>query len=127
MARRILVVDDDQYLRDIYEETLKGGGYEVDVCVNGEEGIAKLHEGGYDLCLLDMMLPKVDGLGVLEYAAKNPPLKPNGPIIILSNLSHEKLINDATEKGAAAFLVKADLTPDLLLTEVKKHLPPEIS
>lgn len=123
MAQRVLVVDDDPDLRAIYEETLKDAGFEVETSINGEAGLAKLHEGGYDLCLLDMMLPKIDGLGVLDDVKKNPPLKPNGPIIILSNLSHEKLISDALSRGAAAFLVKADMTPDMLLAEIKKHIP----
>lgn len=122
MAQRILVIDDDLYLRDIYEETLRDGGFDVEVCVNGEEGLTKLQAGGYDLCLLDMMLPKVDGLGVLDYVKKNPPVQPNGPIVVLSNLSHEKLINDALAKGAVSYLIKADLTPDTLLTEIKKYV-----
>lgn len=127
MAQRILVVDDDPDLRAIYEETLRDAGFEVDLAINGEEGLTKLHEGGYDLCLLDMMLPKIDGLGVLDDSKKTQPAKPNGPIIILSNLSHEKLINDALDRGAAAFLVKADMTPDILLAQVKKHLPQQIT
>lgn len=125
MAQKILVVDDDLYLRDIYEETLKNAGYEVDICTNGEEGIAKLKEGGYNLCLLDVMLPKIDGIGVLEYFQKNTPTLKNGPIIVFSNLSHEKLINDAINKGAASYLVKADMTPEMLLVEVKKYIAPE--
>ena len=125
MARKILVVDDDLYLRDIYEETLKGEGYEVDIGINGEEGLTKLKQGGYDLCLLDMMLPKIDGLGVLTLITENPPPIKNGPIIILSNLSHETLIEEAISKGAASYLVKADLTPAMLIAAVKKFLPEE--
>lgn len=120
MAQKILVVDDDLYLREIYEETLTDAGYSVEICINGEEGLAKLQQGGYSLCLLDMMLPKVDGLGVLDRIKSNPPTVPNGPIIILSNLSHEKLIADAKSLGAASYLVKAELTPDMLLAEVQK-------
>lgn len=122
MAQKILVVDDDLYLRDIYEETLKGEGFEVEIAINGEDGLNKLRQGGYALCLLDMMLPKVDGLGVLEGLTKQPPQTPNGPIIVLSNLSHDTLIDEAMQKGAASYVVKADMTPDLLLAEVKKQL-----
>ena len=126
MSWKILVVDDDPYLRDIYEETLHDAGFVVELVTDGEEGSVKLREGGYDLCLLDMMLPKMDGLGVLEAVTKNPPALKNGPIVIISNLSHESLIADALSKGAASYLVKADLTPDILLAEVKKYLPDEI-
>jgi CheY-like chemotaxis protein len=125
MAQKILVVDDDLFLRDIYEETLRGEGYDVDIGINGEEGLAKLQEGGYALCLLDMMLPKIDGLGVLDHIAKSPPDAKNGPIIVLSNLSHDTLIDEALKKGAASYLVKADLTPDMLIKEVQKLLSSE--
>jgi two-component system OmpR family response regulator len=122
MAWKILVVDDDPYLRDIYQETLTDEGYEVDLADDGETGAAKLQQGGYDLCLLDIMLPKIDGLGVLESLTNNPPQMPNGPIIVLSNLSHEPLIEEAFKKGASSYLVKADLTPDVLAVEVKRLL-----
>jgi CheY-like chemotaxis protein len=122
MAQRILVVDDDQYLRDIYQETLADEGYAVEIAINGEEGLTKLREGGYALCLLDMMLPKIDGLGVLDGLREQPPKTPNGPVIVLSNLSHDKLIDDALKKGAASYIVKADMTPDQIVVEVKKQL-----
>lgn len=122
MAMKILVVDDDPYLRDIYQETLTDEGYEVDLADDGEIGAAKLQQGGYALCLLDIMLPKIDGLGVLDSITQYPPLLPNGPIIVLSNLSHEPLIEDALKKGAISYLVKAELTPDVLAAEVKRLL-----
>jgi DNA-binding response OmpR family regulator len=122
MPQKILVVDDDQYLRDIYQENLVDEGFEVDIAINGEEGLKKLQQGGYALCLLDMMLPKVDGIGVLNSIREHPPQIPNGPIIVLSNLSHDTLIDDALKKGAASYIVKADMTPDQIVAEVRKQI-----
>ena len=69
--KRILVVEDDQYIRDLYEEVLTEAGFEVDTAVDGEEGVVKAKKGGYNLILLDVMMPKLDGLGFLEELEKN--------------------------------------------------------
>lgn len=122
MNKRILVVDDDLYMRELYEEVLKGAGYEVETAVDGKEGIEKLSRGGFDLTFLDMMMPKIDGLGVLTALMQNPPAVKNGPIILLSNLGHEHIIEEAKQKGASSYLIKADITPDQLLKAVEKYL-----
>ena len=49
MAQRILVVEDDQFLRELYNELLRDEGYDVDLAPDGEEGLAKILKGGYDL------------------------------------------------------------------------------
>lgn len=122
MAKKVLVVDDDQYIRELYEEVLKDEGYDVETANNGEETLAKLQQGGYDITLLDIMMPKLDGLGVLDALSKNPPPTPNGPVILLTNLDHDPLIKDAMNKGAVAFIIKADITPQDLLVQVRKFL-----
>lgn len=125
MAKKLIVIDDDMYIRELYEEVLKSEGYDVDTAVNGQDAIDKLKQGGYDLILLDIMMPKVDGLGVMQALAAEPPAKPNGPILMLTNLDHEPLIQDALKKGAQAFLIKADITPADLMEQVKKYLAQE--
>ena len=122
MAKKILFIDDDQYLRDVYEEILKTQGYDVTTAINGEDGLKKLQEGGYDLVLLDIMMPTLDGIGVLEGLQKNPAKQPNGPIVLLTNLGLDPLIKTAKTKGAASYLLKADLTPKELVDHVKKFL-----
>lgn len=122
MNKRILVIDDDLYMRELYEEVLKGAGYEVEIAVDGQDGIEKIKHGGYGLILLDMMMPKIDGVGVLNEIAKNPPSIKNGPIILLSNLGHERIVDEAMHKGATTYLIKADITPDQLLKAVEKYL-----
>ncbi|MCH7541221.1 response regulator, partial [Patescibacteria group bacterium] len=70
MAQRILVVEDDQFLRELYDELLREEGYEVDLAPDGEIGLAKIIKGGYELILLDIMLPKIDGLEILRRVKK---------------------------------------------------------
>lgn len=122
MAKKILFVDDDLYIRDAYEEVLKSEGYIVDTAINGEEGLAKLKIGGYDLVLLDVMMPTLDGIGVLEELQKNPPQQKNGPIILLTNLGFDPLVKTAKDKGVTSYLIKAELTPRDLVDTVKKTL-----
>lgn len=122
MAQRILVIDDDLFIRELYIDVLRSKGYDVDSAVNGEEGLAKLKKGGYDLALLDVMMPGLDGLGVLKELNQNPPQQKNGSIILLTNLDQDPLIKDAIGKGATSYFVKANLTPDQLLLNVSRFL-----
>ena len=122
MAKKILVVDDDLYIRELYEEVLKEEGYAVETAKDGEEALAKLKNGGYDLTLLDIMMPRLDGLGVMDALKQNPPPTPNGPFLLLTNLDHDPLIKDAMSRGAVAFIIKADITPEDLLVQIRKFL-----
>ncbi len=122
MAQKILVVDDDTYLRDLYEEVLKDEGFEVDTATDGQEGLVKMTEGGYDLILLDVVMPKMDGLSVLNALSQNPPKSKNGPVILLTNLAHDPIIKEALSKGAYSYLIKTDSTPDKIIENVKKIL-----
>ena len=120
--QRILLIEDDTYTRDAYEEILKDSGYEVDTAVDGQEGLLKIHKGGYSLIFLDVMMPKVDGLDVLRSLKNDPPQTSNGPIILLTNLTHDPVIFLATDLGAKGHLVKSDITPGELVEAVKKYI-----
>ena len=117
---KILIVEDDQLLRDLYVENLKGEGYIVDTAVDGEEGLLKI-KGGWDLVLLDIILPKIDGLEVMRQFKKlNTSLKK--PIILfLTNLDKDSEIKEALNLGDG-YLIKSQLTPDDLLREIRSYL-----
>lgn len=120
MAQRVLLVDDDQSIRELYEEILKNAGYEVETAVDGKEGYDKIIEGGYDLILLDVMMPLLDGIGVLTNLQEDHPKKKNGPIILLTNLAYDPVVKDALSKGAAMCLNKAEMNPDEFIKKVKE-------
>lgn len=122
MNKKILIVDDDLYIRELYEEIFKDAGFDVSTAFDGEEGFEKMQQGGYDIVLLDVMMPKLDGIGVLSKLQTTPPSVKNGPILLLTNLAHESVIQDALKKGAAGFLIKTDVTPDELVAKVNKYL-----
>ena len=120
--KRILVIDDDQYIRDVYREILEAEKYEVDTAIDGQEGLLKAQEGGYDLILLDAMMPKVDGLGVLKGLKENPPKQANKVILLLTNLAQDKVIDEAVAGGAKSYLIKSDMNPDQFLQKIKPFL-----
>lgn len=122
MLKKILIIDDDLYIRELYEEVLKDAGYDVDTAEDGQQGLEKIIKGSFDLVLLDVMMPKLDGLGVLDGVEVNKPKDHHGKIILLTNLSHDPVIQDAMKKGAATFMIKADITPEQLLQKVKEYL-----
>lgn len=121
--KKILIVEDDQFLREFYEELLQSEGFTVDLAADGEIGLTKLREGGYDLVLLDIMLPKKDGLQILRELRDGPESpKKNGPIVILTNLGQDSVIKMSFEFGAAGFLIKSALNPNQVLAEIRSYL-----
>ncbi len=123
--KRVLVVEDDQYIRELYIDILQDEGYDVDHAVDGEEGYTKMHAGGYDIVLLDIMLPKMDGIKILEKLKnETPPITPNKAVLVLSNLGQETIIANAVSLGAQGYMIKSDHTPDQVVNKVKEFLQP---
>ena len=119
---KILLVEDDQFLRDMYHELLGDEGFEVTVCADGEDGYNKAVQGGYDLILLDIMLPKMDGLQILKTLKDKNDLQRNGPVVLLTNLGQDNIVRQGFDLGAAGYLIKSALTPDQVLHEVRTFL-----
>lgn len=119
---KILVAEDDFYLRDLYAELLKTEGFEVETAADGPEAFIKLKEGGFDLVLLDIMLPKIDGLQLLKKLKADPPQKENKVVVFLTNVGKDEAIKEGFKLGAAGYLLKGQLTPDQVITEVKNYL-----
>ncbi len=119
---KILIIEDDKNTRDIYSLVLKEAGFVVEEATDGEMGLFKATEGGYNLILLDVMLPRRDGISILTELKAKPPKVPNGKIILLSNLSHEQIVNQAIGLGATRAITKSAINPGQLVEEVKKEL-----
>ena len=122
MKAKVLVVEDDKDTRDIYEEVLTSAGFDVQTAVNGKEGLQKALKGGFGIILLDLMMPVMDGIQFLKQLKTQTPAEKNGPIMVLTNLSEGKAIQEALDNGAAAYFVKASLNPDQLVREIRSFL-----
>lgn len=119
---KLLLVEDDQFLREFYQELFQSEGYSVDVAADGEAGSQKMLAGGYNLVLLDIMLPKKDGLQILRDLKIQPPKSPNGVVVMLTNLGQDSIIKECFNLGAEGFLIKSALNPDQVLSEIKSYL-----
>ncbi len=121
MAKTILIVEDDEFFRGLITKKLSGEGFSVLSAPDGEKGIEKIREESPDLVLLDLLLPNVDGFGVLSKMKENPATN-KIPVIILSNLGQAEDIEKATKLGANDFLVKAQFTAEEIIEKIKKIL-----
>ena len=120
--KKILIIEDDTFTRDVYVEALTDAGFEVTPAADGQIGLNLARAGGFDLILLDMMLPKVDGLGILRGLKNEAPKVPNGPIILLTNLSHDPVLKMAQDLGVSQHIIKSDIDPGQLVSRVKEVL-----
>lgn len=118
---QILLVEDEQYLRELYEEILVEQGYKVTVASDGEDGFNKLKQGGWDLVILDIILPKMNGLEIMRKIKTDPPLRPNKKIVFLTNLDKDEEIKEALQLGDGYF-IKSQITPGSLVDELKTYI-----
>lgn len=121
MAHKILVVEDEEILLTALQEELRQGGYTVDGAVDGEDGLVKIKAFKPDLVLLDLVMPKMDGMAVLR-KLKESPETAELPVVILTNLSDYERISEALSLGAKDYLVKANYSLADLMDKVKAVL-----
>lgn len=119
--KKILLVEDEDFIRDLYLRQLTKEGFLVKAAVDGQSALDFLKSETFDLLLLDIMLPGMNGLQVLrQFKTQNP----TSPMItiLLTNLGQEAVIKEGFELGAQAYLIKASYTPDQVVQEVKNAL-----
>jgi len=118
---KILMVDDDKMLIDLYKERLELAGYSVEVSRDGEEGLAKIHTAKPDLVLLDIMMPKVNGYEALA-SMKSDPATKDIPVIILSALMRDVNKSKAVESGADDYIIKSEAMPADVIGKIEAVL-----
>jgi CheY-like chemotaxis protein len=124
MGKQILIVEDDVGIRELYGDILREAGYEVNYAGDGDEAVQKIYDSEWDLLLLDIMLPKLDGINVLRKINSSPDLVQK-PVVIVTNLNDEKLISECISLGAREYVVKSSMDPDQIIEKVEKYLQVE--
>ncbi len=120
-AKKVLLVEDEQSIRELYTRQFTKSGFLVQAVGDGQQALQVLDTEKFDLLLLDIMLPGMNGLQVLrDFKAKNPtsPMK----VVLLTNLGQDNIIKEGFSMGANGYLIKASYTPDQVVTEVKNIL-----
>jgi two-component system, OmpR family, alkaline phosphatase synthesis response regulator PhoP len=108
-SKRILLVEDDRFLRRACEASLRQRGFTVIAAADGEEGLRQARAEHPDLILLDLLMPKLAGVEVLRALKADPETKAI-PVLILSNSSREQDVSEVVSLGAVDYWVKADLS-----------------
>ena len=119
-AKRILLAEDDRFLRRAEEAALKRAGFVVLAAADGEEALRMAIAEKPDLVLLDLIMPKLQGFEVLKALKADPATAI--PVVVLSNLGQEGDVQRALEGGAVAYLVKANLSLDELVARARETL-----
>ena len=106
----VLFIEDDPTVAQMYKLKLELDGYQVNMAKDGEEGLRLAQELKPDIIFLDIRLPQLDGLGVLEALRKDPRTRAV-PVVILSNYSERELVERGLKLGALEYLIKSQTTP----------------
>jgi len=117
----ILIVEDDKFLRELMSRKLNNSGFNVEVAIDGKEALKKIKEKKYEIILLDLVLPGMDGFEILGEIKKDNETK-NIPVIILSNLGQEEEVERGLKLGAEDYLIKAHFTPDEIINKIEEIL-----
>jgi two-component system, chemotaxis family, response regulator WspR len=116
--KKILIVEDDNFVAEVYLAKLSEMGYETALAQNGEEGLAELKKGKVDLILLDILMPIMNGIEMLEEVKKNEEWK-NIPVILLTNIGEKESIQKVREMGVKNYLIKSHFTPAEVIEKVE--------
>lgn len=119
--KKILIVEDDQLVATAYRKRFGEAGYHVDWAPDGLEGIKMVAASKPDVVLLDLLMPRLDGIEVLKYIRTHPELK-NLPVVVFSNSYMTNLVESAWRNGADQCLMKASTTPAQLFDAVNKAM-----
>ncbi len=114
--RKVLIIEDEHFITELYQRSLKKAGYQVSVVIDGNEALQESQTDKYDIILLDLMIPNLTGIEILNILRdKNNKNQIKAKIIVTTNLEQRSEVKEAIEEKADAYLIKAELTPDELV------------
>ncbi|MEA2092737.1 MAG: response regulator [Patescibacteria group bacterium] len=119
--KKIIIVEDEEILRNLLRKKLEIEGYEVETAEDGEVGIRKIRETKFDLILLDIIMPKMGGFDVLEVMQKDENIS-DIPVIVISNSGQPVEIDRAQKLGVKDWVVKTEFDPQEVIKKVKEQI-----
>jgi DNA-binding response OmpR family regulator len=128
---KILIIEDDVLLSRMYTSIFSSGNYEVDNATDGQEGLDKARASQPDLILLDIMMPKLNGMEVLS-KLKSDPKFDSTPVVVLTNLAGDNDVQSALGLGAVRYIIKSEVKPkeveaivsEILAGATRDQIPP---
>lgn len=114
---KLIIIEDEDFIRNLYKRQFEKAGYVIDGYGLGKEGLQAALANKYDLLLLDIMLPDINGIEILRQVKQNPSSK-DMIVVLLTNLGQDDIIKEGFKIGATGYLIKASFTPDQVVKEV---------
>ena len=121
MAKKILIVEDEEIMLGLLQKKLAKEGYEISIARDGEKGLEVMKEVKPDLILLDIIMPKMGGFEVMEEMNKNKELK-KIPVVVISNSGQPVELDRAQKLGAKDWLIKTEFDPQEVIDKVVKQI-----
>jgi len=122
IRKKVFIVDDDEFLLDMYAVKFRESGFEIEIASSGTDALKKIKEGWIpDVILLDLVMPGMDGFEFLKNV-KNEKLIPQAVIIILTNLGQKEDVERGMSLGVKDYIIKANHTPSEVVSKVKMAL-----
>jgi len=118
---KILLIEDNEFVARMYENIFTLEHYEVSWASNGEKGVQQAQDWQPNLIMLDIIMPNVSGLKILELLKADESTK-NIPVVMLTVIGEEEVIDQCFKLGASGYLIKPSLNPDQVLKEVQTYL-----
>lgn len=115
-AKRILIIEDEPFIGELYTRSLKKAGHDVDVIADGAEGLKAAQTNQYDIILLDIMVPSITGTELLKKMRDPTQPQVKAKIIVTTNLEQNDEAREEVEKQADGYLIKANITPKELVS-----------
>lgn len=122
-SKSLLIIEDEHFISELYSRALKKAGYDVVIMMSGEDGLRAAIQRQFDLVLLDILVPGLSGMDVLEKIRDNDNrIKTHTKVIITTNLDQDEDTRNKLEHIADGYLIKAELTPNELVGIVNEFL-----
>jgi CheY-like chemotaxis protein len=121
MNKKILIVEDANDIAQAFKKQLDlQGGYDVEIAVGGKQGLEMMAGTQYDLILLDLIMPEIDGIEVLRRLKEDPAQYKKAPVIVLTNVTNEETKSEVEAFGISKFIVKTDTDIDVVVNDFFK-------
>lgn len=119
--RKILIAEDDFFIRDIYSKVFSLSGYDVKVAVDGMDALEKIKAEPFEMILLDIMMPRMTGIDVLKNVRSLSTPTKSTPIFIITNLGQQNVIEEAFKLGMDGYILKSQVSPQQIVDEINNY------
>lgn len=120
--KKILIAEDDFFIRDAYKEIFEANDFEVQAAFDGEDALTKIKSQPFDMILLDIMMPKLKGIEVLVQTRNIETPNKTAPVFFITNVTEQDIIDEAFKAGMDGYIVKSQFNPQQIVDEINKFL-----